>query len=226
MTRGDLRTLVLTWLDDVQAGYFTVDQVDTWINNAQYEVQKQLLDCGELWYLTCATANTVASQDSYSLPADFLKAHRVELLLAGTITSPPSTQTWTSIEPNTLNEGAYLNFGISQPNTFTIGKDCFILRPIPDAAYTMRLWYSYCVAPMTDDLNVPDVPIQYHEAIAVRAAWDGYLKDQRDPSIISTKRAYYDDMMKKDQIQRQRMRPRRVVRYGDDAGFGFDGSAF
>lgn len=222
MTRGEIRGLVLSWLDDLDAGYFTPEQVNVWINNAQYEVQKQLLDCGELWYLTCVTANTVQSQDSYSLPANFLKANRLELLIAGTLQTAVSGQTWSSIEPNTLNEGSDLNFGLAQPQTVTIGKDCLILRPIPDQGYVMRLWYSYCVDPMNDDLNVPDVPIQYHEAIAVRAAWDGYMKDQRNPTIMDEKRKYYDDMMKKDQIQRNRARPRRVVRtMGDNYGVNF-----
>lgn len=222
MTRGEIRTLVLSWLDDVNAGYFTPDQVNVWINNAQYEVQKQLLDCGELWYMTCVTTNTVANRDSYTVPADFLKAHRLELLISGTLQTPVSSQTWSSIEPSTLNEGANYNFGTSQPEMVTVGKDCIILRPIPDNAYPIRLWYSYCVDPMNDDLNVPDVPIQYHEAIAVRAAWDGYMKDQRNPSIMDEKRKYYDDMMKKDQIQRNRSRPRRVVRtMGDNSGVNF-----
>lgn len=224
MTRGDIRGLVLSWLDDLQAGYFTPDQVNVWINNAQYEVQKQLLDCGELWYLTCRTAFMVSSQDSYTLPADFLKLNRLELLLGGSANGPVSGQNWSSIEPNTMNEGADLNFGISQPQTVFLGRDCLVLRPIPDTNYWMRLWYSYRVDPMTDDLNEPDVPLQYHEYVAVIAAWDGYMKDQRNPSIMDEKKAYYVDMMKKDQIQRNRQRPRRVVRTmgdGDWGGFGF-----
>lgn len=216
MTRGEIRSLVLSWLDDLDAGYFTPDQVNVWINNAQYEVQKQLLDCGELWYMTCVTANTVAQVDAYALPSDFLKANRLELLTAGTLTGSVASQSWASIEPQTLNEAAVINYGISQPASVTIGKDCLILRPIPDAAYTMRLWYSYRVDPMNDDLNVPDVPLQYHEAIAVRAAWDGYMKDQRNPTIMDEKRKYYDELMKKDQIQRNRSTPRRVVRTMDD----------
>ena len=221
MNRGQLRELVLGWLDDVNAGYFTESQVNTWLNNAQYEVQKQLLDCGELWYLTCSTANTVANAGEYSLPADFAKAHRLELLIGGTLSSDVGSQTWSSIEPSTLNEGAILNYGTSQPQVVTIGKDCLILRPIPDISYPMRLCYSYLVDPMNEDLNVPDVPIQYHEYVAVIAAWDGYMKDQRNPTIMDEKKKYYKDMMEKDQIQRNRSRPRRVIRTMDDYnGFG------
>lgn len=224
MTRGELRGLVLSWLDDLNAGYFTEDQVNVWLNNAQYEVQKQLLDCGELWYMTCSTANTVANVGEYSLPADFAKANRLELLIAGTMTGPVGQQTWSAILPSSLNEGAVMNYGTSQPQLVTIGRDCLILRPIPDIAYPMRLWYSYLVDPMNNDLQVPDVPPQYHEYIAVIAAWDGYMKDQRNPTIMDEKRKYYKDMMQKDQIQRNRSKPRHVIRTMDDGvalGIGF-----
>lgn len=222
MNRGELRTLVLNWLDDVDAGYFTADDVNTWLNNAQYEVQKQLLDCGELWYLKCVTAYTSQFVDSYALPSDFAKMNRLEFLVQGAPTGSAGQQTWSSIEPSTLNEGALINFGAGQPALVTIGKNCLILRQIPDIAYYMRMFYSYLVTPMEEDLNVPDVPIQYHQFIAVQAAWDGYMKDQRDPSIIDEKRGYYLDMMKKDQIQRNRSRPRRVVNTMQDGwGMGF-----
>lgn len=224
MNRGELRTLVLDWLDDVDAGYFTPADVNTWLNNAQYEVQKQLLDCGELWYMKCATAYTTQFYDTYSLPSDFAKMHRLEFLVQGAPSGSAGQQVWSSIEPATLNEGACINFGTGQPALVTIGKNCLILRQIPDSGYFMRMFYSYIVTPMQDDLNVPDCPIQYHQFIAVQAAWDGYMKDQRDPSIVDEKRAYYLDMMKKDQIQRNRSRPRRVVQtegMGGGWGVGF-----
>lgn len=222
MTRGELRNLVLYWLDDLDAGYFTPTQVNVWLNNALVECQKQLLDCGEYWYGTCATTSTVANQDSYSLPSNFLKCHRLEILIQGTLATPQS-QTWATIDGNTLMEGARLNFGTGKPATVTIFKDCLLFRPMPDTAYPIRLFYSYKVTPMTDDLNVPDVPLQYQEYIALLAARDGFSKDEREPStMFREKFAEYKDMMKKDQIQRNRAQPRRVVRTQSD-GFDFIG---
>lgn len=214
MTREDLRNLVLYWLDDLDAGYFTPVQVNAWLNNAQVECQKQLLDCGEYWYLKCATTYTVQYQDCYSLPSDFLKAHRLEIRVQGT--SVPN-EVWSTIDGATLQEGAKFNFGAAQPVEVTIGKDCLIFRPIPDVAYKIRLFYSYKITPMTDDLNVPDVPLQYQEYIALLAARDGFAKDEREPSsAFREKFADYKEMMKKDQIQRNRSQPRRVVRTQND----------
>lgn len=221
MTRADLRNLVLYWLDDLDGGYFTPTQVNAWLNNALVECQKQLLDCGEYWYMKCATTNLVQYQDCYSLPADFLKCHRLEVLIQGT--SVPN-QVWSTIDGATLQEGAKFNFGAGQPVTVTIGKDCLIFRPPPDTTYTIKMFYSYKVTPMTDDLNVPDVPAQYQEYIALLAARDGFAKDEREPSNAFKEKFFdYREMMKKDQIQRNRAQPRRVVRTQNDV---FDFIAF
>ena len=221
MTRSELKNLVWYWLDDLEGGYFTSVQVNTWLNNALVECQKQLLDCGEYWYLKKVTTSTLAYRDCYALPSDFLKANLLEVLIQGSLSTPQS-QTWATIDGNTLAEGAQINFGNGRPVTVTIGKDCLIFRPIPDTTYTIRLSYSYKVAPMTDDLNVPDVPLQYHEYIALLAARDGFSKDEREPSS-SFKEKFHDyrEMMKKDQIQRNRAQPRRVVRRSGDGFFGF-----
>jgi hypothetical protein len=218
MTRGDLQNLVLYWLDDLNAGYFTPVQVNAWLNNAQIEVQKQLIQGGELWYNKCATFETIANTDCYSLPADFLKVNRLETMVQGQ-TVP--NQVWGDILPVTLNEASNLNYGSGQPSVFTVGKDCLYLKPIPDNVYTIRMNYSYRVTPMTDDLNVPDVPPEFQEYIAVMAAMDGFLKDERNPSNLMTKMGYYKDMMTKNEIQRQRMKPRRVTMTTDDSG-GFN----
>jgi hypothetical protein len=70
---------------------------------------------------------------------------------------------------------------------------------------------------------VPDVPLQYQEYIALLAARDGFSKDAREPSsMFREKFAEYQNMMKKDQIQRNRAQPRRVVRTQGD-GFNFIG---
>lgn len=218
MTRLDLRNLVLYWLDDLEGGYFTPTQVNAWLNNAQLEVQKQLIQAGQYWYLKCASTQTIQNIDCYSLPADFLKCNRLELRVQG---SASPNNVWATLEDMSLNEASNLNFGVAQPTAYTIGKDCLILRAIPDTTYPMKLHYQYRVTPMTSDLNVPDVPEQYQEYIAVLAAWDGKLKDESDPSILRAKREYYVDMMKKDTIQRNRAQPRRVIRTMVDDGGGW-----
>jgi hypothetical protein len=44
-------TLMLSWLDDPNAGYFSASDTLAWLNQAQREVQKQLILAGENWYV-------------------------------------------------------------------------------------------------------------------------------------------------------------------------------
>ena len=79
--------------------------------------------------------------------------------------------------------------------------------------------YTYRVTDMSQDLEVPDVPLQYHEYIGVLAALDGLLKDQRDPTPMLTKKDYYMSMMKQDAEDRREDGPRMVVQTEYD-GYG------
>ncbi len=227
MNRAQLRQLVWYWLDDDQpgaeGGYYTETQVNVWLNNALIECQKKLLDCGEYWYLKCATTNLVQNESCYALPSDFLKLNLLQIRVQGT-QSPG--EVWQTLWSATLSEASAFNFGNGQPCVVTIGKDCLILRQVPDTNYKIKIEYSYKVAPMDDDLNVPDVPLQYHEYIALLAARDGYAKDNSEPSSeFKEKMSDYKEMMTKDQIQRNRAQPRRVRRVNGD-GWGGDGFSY
>jgi hypothetical protein len=217
MLLSDLQTLVLTWLDDVNATYFTIPQVNVWLNNAQREVQKQLLQAGENWYAIAATTSTIASQDTYSLPSDFLKMHRLEILTQG---PPGPTEVSVPLDPVTLNESNMITLGPSTPGSYYIKKNCLVLRPYPDLVYTMRATYSYLVTDMTDPTQSPDIPLQYQEYLAVLAVLDGLYRDQRDPTNFMGKKQYYLDLMKQDAQSRRQDKPRMVVTTSD-SGWGY-----
>ena len=70
---------------------------------------------------------------------------------------------------------------------------------------------------MTSGTDEPDLPTQYHEYIAVIAALDCFLKDDRRPDTLLVKKKFYEDMMKKDQENRVETGPRMVVTTEDNA---------
>lgn len=206
MNLGDLQTLVLSWLDDPLAAYFTLPQVNVWLNNAQRECAKQLVQAGENYYTQLATSSTVANQATYDLPEDFLKVDKFQVVISGT-TPNECTRT---LAPVTLVDLDASSQGPASPQFYAIKKNCFILRPIPDIIYPLKLYYSYRVVDMVSTSDVPDVPIQYQEYLAVLATFDGLLKDQRDPGPMLTKRQYYLDLMKQDASERTVDAPRMV----------------
>jgi hypothetical protein len=208
MNFSELKTLVWTWLDDPQGSYFTDAQVSVWLNNAQREVQKQLVQAGENYYVTKMSASTVANQETYALPSDFHKCHKFELVLSGTGVNEQRR----TLEPVTYQQLDIVSTGVGSPLVYNFRRNVVSLRPIPDNTYTMYLHQSYRVVDMSSAADIPDVPEDYHEYIAVLATLDGLMKDRRDPSsfIVAKKNAYLE-LMKQDAESRDVSRPRQVV---------------
>lgn len=209
MTLESLQDLCLSWLDDMDAGYFTRPQLTVWLNNALKKVQRELLQSESSWYDRCVFTDLVIDQDSYSLPADFLKLRKMEIVTSGTVSSVSNTKSL--VIPKTMIEGSAWQQGPACPAIYYLKKNCFVLRAIPDNTYPLILTYSYQVADMTAPGEAPDCPDEYQEYIAILATLDGFMKDQRDPSPFIEKRDEYKALMRQDANQRKVDLPRSVV---------------
>lgn len=209
MTRGEIRQLCLYWLDDLQGAYFTPVQMNVFINNAQREVQKQLVQSGEDYYLKVLQTITVMNQGDYVLPDDFFNLRRLELVTSGTGIN--ENKIW--LTPITLNQqDIVLNLGNGTPNNYVLKQNRFTIYPYPDQSdMPLRLYYAYRVQDMTSDNDVPDIPQDYHEYIAVLATLDGFIKDDRSNKNITDKKNYYLQLMKQVSDDRKRDQSRQVV---------------
>ncbi len=215
MNRGELRTLASSWLDDTSNGYFTVAEMDVFLNNGQREIQKVLLSAGEDYYTKCISTETVINQMRYLLPADFYKMLRLEYVTAGT-GDTASVQRLYEITRQEQDTARATVAG--DPTNFHFNQDTFSLTPVPNRIITMRMDYAYRIADMSADGDTPDAPEQYHEYIAILAARDGFLKDGRSLTPIESKLAYFEKMFKQGSDQRNPGGTRMIVASGD--GFG------
>jgi len=214
-TRGDLRTLVLSWLDDPNGTYFTAPQVNVWLNNAQRELQKLLINQGENYYVQRMSGTLVDGTDTYILPTDFKKSHKLEVVVSGTGVTE-QRQTLSPVTYMQLDQIAQVS-GV--PSVVCFKRNAMIVRPIPDDSYTVYLHQSYQVADMTSDSDIPDVPQDYSEYIAVLATIDGFMKDQRPPSeFILGKKTTYEKTLLADSEKRDVSAPRMVVSF--ESGYG------
>lgn len=215
MTLSEIRTLASVWLDDVNNGYFTTAQLNVWINNAQREVQKLLLTANEDFYTICASTSTVVNQARYAFPSDFLKLHRLSYISSGT----GANAKYERIMPITRNEQDIMRMdSTGTPQFYYVNQNTFTLVPIPDRVWTMQIDYTYRVADLANDADVPDVPEDYHEYIAILTARDGFLRDGRDLTPIERKLSYFENMAKKTFESRKVDSPRMVV--STSGGFG------
>lgn len=208
MTRSDLRTLVLSWLDDTAGAYFTSSQVNVWLNMAQREVQKLLLQAGANYYMKPVETLTVSGQADYVLPSDFMVEHRLEIVVSGT----GPTENRQPLVPITTNQQDLISIQLGTPTNYYMKKDRVTLSPTPGTSgQTLRLYYSPRVPDMASDSDSPDVPEQYMEFVAILAAYDGFIKDDRDPGHLVHKKEKYEQLLKQMAEDRNQDLSRQVV---------------
>ncbi len=219
MTLSDLENLTAYWLDDVNFGYFTKTQIDVWLNNAQAEVQKMLLQAKANFYVTPVQTTLVVNQADYVIPSDFMVEHRLEVVISG---APPNEDV-VPLAPMTLNQQDMVPNRIGTPQFYFLKKNRIRVYPAPDTALTMRLYYSYSVANMVNSTDIPDVPTPYQEMLAIYAARDGLIKDGRSNTAIMEKMAQFETLLKQQSESRNEDAPRGIVQTGNDNSqmFGF-----
>lgn len=217
MNFRELKDLTSFWLDDLQFGYFTDAQVSLWLNNAQNEVQKRLIKASQQYYTVCVQTTLVVNQFDYVLPLDFKKVMRLEVIVSGT--SP--NESVIPVIPITLNQKDLVITGNGTPQFYTIKRNRLVVRPAPDTALQMRLYYAYQVASMVLDTDLPDVPDAYHELIALYACQDGFIKDGRSNALLGVKIMAYEKDMDSDAQERNQDQSRSIVVTGDDTSSGY-----
>lgn len=207
MTRSEISTLVLSWLDDANAGYFTPAQVNIWINLAHRQVQMMLLQSGENYYMKPVETLTVRGQQDYVLPGDFMVEHRLELVQSGTGTNEDRRK----LECITTNQQDFVSIATGMPCAYYIKKDRITLSPCPDNQYLLRIYYSPLVQDLGADSDVPDVPEQYMEYVALLAAFNGFIKDDRAPTNLLAKKSEFEKLLKEMSEDRTQDASRSVV---------------
>jgi len=207
MTFLQMQDLVLSWLDDVDAGYFTRAQVRVWLNNAQVEVQKTVDQAFEGHFVKCVETTLVVNQREYELPTDFKRLMRLEVVLSGSSFQNQSVQVLNKVTRN--QQDVFARSGT--PMAYYFKGTQLVLVPVPSEAKTLRMEYTYKVPDLSADGDESEIPEQYHEYVSLLAARDGFLKDGRDITTIKSKLDDYETALKRDAEQRNADQPRTVV---------------
>lgn len=212
MTFLEQQDLVLAWLDDVDANYFTRAQIKLWLNNAQKETQKLVEQAFEGHFIKCVETTTVVDQREYELPSDFKRLQRLELVITG---STFVTQEVHLLNKITRNQQDLFDRK-GTPQCYFFKGTQIILAPVPDAAKTLRMEYTYRLADLSADGDVSEIPKDYHEYPCVLATIDGLIRDGRDPAPMLAKKAEIELAIKRDAEERNVDMPRNVVQTNFD----------
>lgn len=220
MTVAEIENLVVSWLDDPNKTYFTPAQLLTWINLAHRQVQMLLLQAGQNYYMKPVETYTVANQSDYAMPSDFITEHRLEYVISGTGVN----ENRIPLSEITTNQQDLINITSGQPSNYYIKKDRFTLSPTPDNVYLLRLYYSPIVSDLVFDSDVPNVPEQFMEFVAILAAYNGFIKDDRVPSSLAMKMGQFEALLKQMSAERTQDHSRRIVELNSYEYGGFGGA--
>lgn len=207
MTFLQLQQLASDYLDDPNNGYFTLTMLKMRLNLALRELQKRLISANKDYYSTCVYTNTVVNQAAYALPSDFLQVIRLYYITQGSGTTASEQK----LEPITPNQRDLLTDTSGDPGFYYMQKNNLILAPVPNRVLELHLEYSYQVADMSADADLPDAPSQFHEYIVLLAVRDCMVKDNRPLVNIETKLKEYEMLLKQIADQRQADKPRMIV---------------
>jgi len=207
MTVAQLTQYVLSLVDDEQAAYFNANDTFTWFNLAQRQVQLELLNAGQNYYMIPVETYTVPGQADYLLPSDFITEHRLEVVVSGTGTQ----ENRQPLSPITTNQQDLVSIVQGTPTNYILKKDRFTVSPTPDQAYLMRLYYSPLIQDLVSTTSVPDVPGQFVEYVALLAAYNCYIKDDRAPDQLVAKINSFKQLLEQVDNDRTQDLPRQVV---------------
>lgn len=207
MTFSDLQILASDILDDPSNGYFTLANLKVKLNLSLKELQKRLISANKDYYSQCVYTSTVVNQAAYALPSDFLQVIRLDYITSGS----GSTATEQQITPITPNQRNLIAPTSGDPQVYYMQKNNLILCPVPNRIIEMHLEYSYYVADMVSQSDVPDCPQQFAPYISYLTARDCMVKDGRSLNAIETQLVQYENLLRQIAEQRQADGPRMIV---------------
>lgn len=177
MTLEDLRASARSKADEQATGFIDTTELDRFINQGMRFVYGKIAQRFENYFITEGTTansgkfNTVAGTQGYSLPTTLMKLVRVESRTSSSTndndylrvrTDNIANDMGTNFSP--LREGYVPDFG------YFIAGNKIYFKPVPQSAYTVRLWFIPRATALSLVSDTPSVPEEYHELIAEYAA--------------------------------------------------------
>lgn len=190
------------WTDAIMTGYH---------NLIQSEIQQELIQADENYFVTQTSINFVAGTGQYALPSDLVKIRRVE-----DIRHDPANPI--EIEPIKMSErDTDRRFVVNSASHFQGGyylvgtQIHFGITPVTSHASAVRLFYIQRLADVTASTNSSEIPVEYHPILVWGVVKNCLFQQQADTNMADKEYNNLMTKMKKQAEDRQIQRPRRVV---------------
>lgn len=206
-TRSTLRTDTRSYLDESTEADWKDTDLNRSINKYYQKVVTAVMETFEDYYLTEATADTVADQQEYSLPTDFFKIRRVEINYDIDNSNSAFSRALRFDIDAARGRLAETNLGIGvvRNPSYYIQGDLIGFLPIPsnNGDEAIKIWYVRYISDMDDDTDTIDIPYpdRYYEIITKFAAAEALRKGQQEPT--EAKRLYDEAKADLEEMKRQ-----------------------
>ena len=183
----NIRNHTRHYLDEsTQADWLDADLTRI-INENYHRLVTAIVEVYEEYYMTEATADTVANQQEYALPSDFFKIRRVEL----NYDISSSNSSFSRCLPINMDEIRY-NLGNANTSVTVVRNPSYYVQgsligfiPIPTNAgdEAIKIWYIKQKTDLVDDGDTIDIPYpdRYFGLIAKSSAAQALRKGQQEP---------------------------------------------
>ena len=159
--------------EDTAASSFITDaQILNFLNEAQRKI------CWEgNVILTCATASTVASQEHYSVPTDYIKIHAVFLYRSAGAQLKLTPISLNSRDPRKTTGDPQFYY-IAGINVSGANSPDFGLNPIPSSSGSadLEIYFTQSPLAMVNGGQAPEVQAHWQDALVPYALWKTYLR--------------------------------------------------
>ena len=170
-------------LEDTSPVTWTNAELLQYLNDEQRWLWVYLSKQDDSFGLREATASTVDGTNNYNYPSDIL-GNSIRAIYRYTTSTDPQVKLKRSSIEEVVDEGTTEG----APDKYACLDGYFQLGPIPDAVYTMRIYYNRAPTLMTVDGSNMESDDDYAEQIAMGAAVRALRRIGRDTQALEVKR--------------------------------------
>ena len=208
MNLGELKTLTRTYIDEdatVTDKFWSDAEVTTAVNIGVRRTHNRIKNVSRWHFTTRLTFTTTAGVEYYNLPANlkdlkmvsFENANAKEMFL-GRDPGPNMFAHQSTGVPTPATTG---QSSIAPQSYWMVGPTMRIL-PVPQQAWTIRLYYEARISALQDDSSVPTFDEDYHDMAAKWAALELMPKNQDEMKSVATLLSDRDEDLVQDVLHR------------------------
>lgn len=182
---------------------FTQQVINGYINDAMHMVEA---DQDWPWLDATTTFTTQAGVDTYPMSTfapngDWARTH---YLIVG------QQRPMARFSMEELDSRWPASTMTGQPFEWAVDTDQLVVRPVPDAAYTIKHRYLRGEPDLIGDAQSPLMPAKFHAAICELATWLALRSDREDPRAVACFQAYQQWQTRMKDDRRRASSPNRV----------------